>query len=44
MIKLLTLDKPMASFTPCHLELVVLAGNLVKSCSSVALFTDNTNG
>ena len=28
----LTLDKPMASLSTCHLELVVWYGNLVKSC------------
>ena len=27
-----TLDKPMASLSTCHLELVVWDGNLVKSC------------
>ena len=27
-----TLDKPMASLSTCHLELVVRDGNLVKSC------------
>ena len=27
-----TLDKPMASLSICHLELVVLDGNLVISC------------
>ena len=32
MIKWLTLDKPMASLSTCHLELVVWDGNLFKSC------------
>ena len=27
-----TLDKPMASLSTCHLELVFWDGNLVKSC------------
>ena len=36
MIKLLALDKPMASLSTCHLELVVWDGNLIKStCSYV---------